>query len=78
VNNPLGTEEVVLRILYTRALHQLAKENPRRWSRVNDTYTSRQAWWADKFIAHNKRMAEEGLPNAVELDARVTALRMKM
>jgi hypothetical protein len=70
-------EEALLRRLYANALHDLVQENPRRWRRVSEVYVNRSAGWADKFIAHNKRMADKGIPNAVELVARVTALRMK-
>ena len=70
-------EGMVMRILYARALHRLAQESPRRWHKVSETFSAKPVWWCDRFIAHNKRMADKGIPNAVELVARVTALRMK-
>jgi hypothetical protein len=71
-------EGAVTRVLYAHALNHLSKENSFRWGVVATVFGSRPNWWRDRFIAHSKRMADKGIPNAVELVAKVTALRTKM
>lgn len=65
------------RVLYSVALTKLAAENPRRWGKHAELYRNRPDWWVDKYIDHNKRMAEQGLPQAIELVTTATALRLK-
>jgi hypothetical protein len=48
-----------------------------KWRRQMQLWQNRPTWWREKYIAHNKAMAEKGIGSAVELVAMATKVQMK-